>query len=122
MRVDWISFPSCKDMLHVVWNNLKAHSYRDDLTRPLDEDDVSASNVSKDKRDVFLWFFARNDRLNGERTQLVAFVTMPCAFVALPIVHFVDVRVASLNGMYVDNDSDRIFRSLLEHVLFTKVS
>ena len=34
---------SCKDMPQVVWSNLKAHQYRDDLTRPGVEDTDTAS-------------------------------------------------------------------------------
>lgn len=38
------SFRSCKEMPEVVWSNLQAHHYREDLTRALDED-ASESDV-----------------------------------------------------------------------------
>lgn len=36
---------SCEDMDGVVWNNLRAHNYRNDLTRALD-DEFSSVDVS----------------------------------------------------------------------------
>lgn len=43
--VDCETPTSCKDMPRVVWSNLKAHNYRDDLTRPSGSGE-EGSNVS----------------------------------------------------------------------------
>lgn len=42
----FLTSTSCKDMPHVVWSNLKAHNYGDDLTRPCggDEQDFNVRN------------------------------------------------------------------------------